>query len=93
VGKTVFGGKAKRSEKKQREPEAEEGMEDTAPNSEVNVSGRARRQRGWYKRGVLDTKLNTVNMTAWVPCAPSWMGTLFSGSKEHGKTWNRRMNV
>jgi hypothetical protein len=41
-------------------------MEDTAPNSEVNVSGRARRQRGWYKRGVLDTKLNTVNMTAWV---------------------------
>jgi len=46
VGKTVFCGKAKRSEKEQGKPEAEEGMEDAAPNSEVNVSGRAPRQRG-----------------------------------------------
>jgi len=66
VGKTVFCGKAKRSKKEQGEPEAEEGMEDKAPKSEVNVSGRARRQRGWWKRGVMETKLNTVNMTAWV---------------------------
>jgi hypothetical protein len=43
-----------------------EGMEDEAPNSEVNVSGRTRRQKGWWKRGVVETKLNTVNMTAWV---------------------------
>ena len=47
-------------------PEAEEGMEDEAPNSEVNVSGRARRQKGWWKRGVVETKFNTVNMAAWV---------------------------
>ena len=40
-------------------------MEDEAPNSEVNVSGRARRQRGWWKRGVVETKSNTVDMTAW----------------------------
>jgi hypothetical protein len=37
-----------------------------APNSEVNVSGRTRSQRGWWKRGVVETKLNTVNLTAWV---------------------------
>ena len=41
-------------------------MEDEAPNSEVNVSGRARRQKAWWKRGVVETKLNTINMTAWV---------------------------
>jgi hypothetical protein len=66
VGKTVFYGKAKRSKKEQGEPEAEEGMEDEAPNSEVNVSGRTLSQRGWWKRGVVETKLNTVNLTAWV---------------------------
>jgi hypothetical protein len=46
VGKPVFCGKAKRSEKEQGEPEAEEGMEEAAPNSKVNLNGRARRQRG-----------------------------------------------
>ena len=54
------------SKKEQGEPGAEEGLEDEALNREVNVSGRARRQRGWCKRGVVETKLNTVNMTAWV---------------------------
>ena len=46
VGKTAFCGKAKGSKKEQGEPEAEEGMEEEAPNSEVNVRGRARRQEG-----------------------------------------------
>jgi hypothetical protein len=54
VGKTVFCGKAKRNKKEQWEPEAEEGMEDEVP--EVNVSGHARRQRGWWKRGVVQTR-------------------------------------
>ena len=62
VGKTVFCGKANRSKKEHGEPEEEEGMEDEAPYSEGNVSGYARRQRGWWKRGVVETKLNTVNM-------------------------------
>jgi len=66
VGKTVFCGKANRSKKEQREPKAEEGLEDEAPCSDVNPSGRARRQKGWWKRGVVETKLNTVNMTVWV---------------------------
>jgi hypothetical protein len=61
VGKTVVCGKAKRSKKEQGEPEAEEGMEDEAPNCgpncEVDVSGRARRQKGWWKRGVVETNL------------------------------------
>jgi hypothetical protein len=60
VGKTVCCGKANRSKKEHGEPEEEEGMEDEAPYSEGNVSGYARRQRGWWKRGVVQTKLNTV---------------------------------
>jgi hypothetical protein len=55
VGKTVFCGKANRSKKGHKEPEAEEGREDEALNSEVNVSGRARRQRVLWKRGVVET--------------------------------------
>ena len=52
--------------KEQGEPKAEEGLEDEAPNSDVNPSGRVRRQKGWWKRGVVETKSNTVHMTAWV---------------------------
>ncbi len=70
VGKTVFCRKANQSKEEQGNPEADEEMENEAPNIEVNVSGRARRQKGWWKRGVVKTKLNTVNivtnMTAWV---------------------------
>jgi hypothetical protein len=87
VGKTVFCGKARRSKKEQGEPEAEEGMEDEAPNSEVNVRGRARRQRGWWKRGVVEKKMNTVHRTAWVHKESDIM------DEEHGKPQNRRMNV
>ena len=53
VGKTVFCSKANQSKEEQGNPEAEEEMEDEAPNIEVNVSGRARRQKGWWKRGVV----------------------------------------
>ena len=66
MGKTVFCGKADRNKKEQGDPESEEGIEDETSNSDVNPSGRARRQKGWWKRGVMETKLNTVNMTAWV---------------------------
>jgi hypothetical protein len=70
VGKTVFCRKANQRKEEQGNPEADEEMENEAPNIEVNVSGRARRQKGWWKRGVVKTKLNTVNivtnMTAWV---------------------------
>jgi hypothetical protein len=81
LGKTVFCEKAKRSKKEQEEPEVEDEiakfcfcknnkriiiMEDDAPDNEVNVSGRVCRQKGWWKRGDLEAKLNTVNMTAWV---------------------------
>jgi hypothetical protein len=65
LGKTVFCGKANQSKKEQGEPKAEEGIEDEAPNN-VNPIGRARRQKGWWKRGVVETKLKTVNMTVWV---------------------------
>jgi hypothetical protein len=64
VGKTVFCGKANRNMKEQGEPKGEEGIKDEAPTSDVDPSGRARGQKGWWKRDVL--KLNTVDMTAWV---------------------------
>ena len=65
VRKTDFCGKANRSKKEQGEPKAEEGIEDESPNSDVRPSGRARRQKGLWKRGVVETKSNTVDMTAW----------------------------
>jgi hypothetical protein len=46
MGKTVFCGKANRSKKEQGEPKVEKGLEDEAPCSEVNPSGRDRRQKG-----------------------------------------------
>jgi hypothetical protein len=64
VKKTVFCRKANQSKEEQGKPEAEEGMEDEAPNSRVNVSGHAHRPKGWWNCGVVETKLNTVNMTA-----------------------------
>ncbi len=33
---------------------------------EVGEGGHACRQKGWWKRGDVEGKLNTVNMTAWV---------------------------
>ena len=62
LGKTVFCGKANLSKKEQGEPEAGKGIEDEAPRSGVNVRGHVRRQKGWWKRGVVETK---SNMTAW----------------------------
>ena len=52
--------------KEQGGQEAEEEMEEEGSGNKVNVGGRARSQRGWWKRGDIETKLNTVNMTAWV---------------------------
>ena len=66
AGKTFFCWKAKCNMKEQGGQEAEEEMEEEGSDNEVNVGGRARRQRGWWKRADIETKLNTVNMTAWV---------------------------
>ena len=66
AGKTIFCGKAKRSQREQGKLEAEEELDDDAPKGEVDVSRRASRRRGWLKRGVVETNVNIVNMTAWV---------------------------
>jgi hypothetical protein len=45
--------KLNEARKRQGEPEAEEGMEDEAPNSEVNLSGRPEARRmveAWGRR-------------------------------------------
>ena len=66
AGKPFFFGKAKCNMKEQDGQEAEEEMEEEGSGNEVNVSGRARRQRGCCKLGEIEIKLNTFNMTSWV---------------------------
>jgi hypothetical protein len=66
AGKAIFCGKVKRSKKEHDAPEAEDEAEKDALDNEVDESGRACRQKGWWKRGDVDAMLNTVNMTAWV---------------------------
>jgi hypothetical protein len=51
AGKVIFCGKVKRSKKEQGEHEAEDKIEEDAPDNEVDESGRACRQKGWWKRG------------------------------------------
>ena len=46
--------------------ETKDETENNAPEDEVEGGGRACRQKGWWKRGDVEGKLNTVNMTAWV---------------------------
>jgi hypothetical protein len=66
VGKAIFCGKVKGRKKEHEEPEAEDETEKDAPDNEVDEIGHACRQKGWWKRGDVEAKLNTVNMTAWV---------------------------
>jgi hypothetical protein len=56
----------KRKKKGQGRVETIDETENDAPEDEVEGGGRACRQKGWWRRGDLETKLNTVNMTAWV---------------------------
>ena len=56
----------KRKKKGQGRVEANDETENDAPEDEIEGGGRACRQKGWWKRGDVETKLNTVNMTAWV---------------------------
>ena len=46
--------------------ETKDETENDAPEDEVEGGGRACRPKGWWKRGDVEAKLNTVNMTAWV---------------------------
>ena len=66
VGKAIFCGKVKRRKKEHEAPGAEDEAENDASDNEVGGGGRACRQKGWWKRGDVEAKLNTVNMTAWV---------------------------
>ena len=66
VGKAIFCGKVKRRKKEHEAPGVEDEAENDASDNEVDGGGRACRQKGWWKRGNVEAKLNTVNMTAWV---------------------------
>jgi hypothetical protein len=66
VGKAIFCGKVKRRKKEHEATGAEDEAENDDSDNEVDGSGRACRQKGWWKRGDVEAKLNTVNMTAWV---------------------------
>ncbi len=65
-GKAVFQKKVKRKKKEHQAARTEDETENDAPDDEVEGGGRACRQEGWWKRGDVEAKLNTVNMTAWV---------------------------
>ena len=66
VGKAIFCGKVKRRKKEHESPGAEDEVENDASDDGVDGSGRACRQKGWWKRGVVKAELNTVNIKAWV---------------------------
>ena len=66
MGKAIFWGNVKRRKKEHEAPEVEDETKKDAPDNEVDESGRACRQKGWWKRGDVEAKLNTVIMTAWV---------------------------
>jgi hypothetical protein len=65
-GKAIFCGKVKRRKKEHDATGAEDETQKDAPDNEVDESGLACRQKGWWKRGDVEANLNTVNMTAWV---------------------------
>ena len=95
--KAIFCGKAKRSKKEQEEREAKDEIEEDAPDNEVDESGRACRQKGWWsrlKRGNAEAKLNTVNVTAWVHKECDIMEEeALAKLQEAWDTQNRKMNV
>ena len=62
-GKAIFCGKVKRKKKQHEALGEEDEIESEVPDDEVEEWGRASRQKGW-KRGDVEAKLNTVNMTA-----------------------------
>jgi len=66
VGQDIFCGKVKRRQKAHELSGAEDKAENNASDNEADGSGRACRQKGWWKCGDVEAKLNTVNMTAWV---------------------------
>ena len=66
VGKAIFCGKAKRRKKEHEAPGAEDEAENDASDIEVSGGGCVCRQKGWWKCGDVEAKLNTVNMTVWV---------------------------
>jgi hypothetical protein len=66
VGKAIFCGQVKHRKKEHETPGAEDEAENDTSDNEVGGGGCACRQKGWWKRGDVEAKLNTVNMTAWV---------------------------
>jgi hypothetical protein len=66
VGKAIFCGQVNRRKKEHESPGAEDEAENDTSDNEVGGGGRAGRQKGWWKRGDVEAKLNTVNMTVWV---------------------------
>ena len=80
MGKDIFCRKVKHSKKDQGEPEAEDKIEGDAPDNEVDESGRACRHQGWWKRGDVETTLNSERKNECIVRLDNlerafWMGT------------------
>ena len=69
VGKALFEGKARPADSENKddlEGESSEDEQEDAQPSRKETGGRASRQKGWWKRGAIETNSHSVNMTAWV---------------------------
>ena len=94
VGKAIFCGKVKRRKKEHETPAVEDEAENDAPDNEVDGGGRACKQKGWWKRGDVEAKLNTVNMMAWLHEECVIIGEeALTKLQEAWDTQNRKMNV
>ena len=68
-GKALFEGRAQKRDENRQSPcednMSEDEMEEEHQDQE-KTRGRACRQRGWWKRGAIETSVNSAGMTAWV---------------------------
>ena len=68
-GKAFFEGRAQKRDENRQSPcednMSEDEMEEEHQDQE-KTRGRACRQRGWWKRGAIETSVNSAGMTAWV---------------------------
>ena len=84
----------KRKKKGHEMVETKDETENEAPEDEVEGGGRACRQKGWWNRGDVEAKLNTVNMThGCIRNVTASKRRLSLNFKKHGTAQNRRMNV
>ena len=68
-GKALFEGRAEKRDEDKQSPSGDDMSEDEMEEEnrdQEKTRGRACKQRGWWKRGAIETCVNSAGMTAWV---------------------------